>query len=238
MVWEPTGRRSHNATMEIMPLWSEWRLNWWGRTYSSCVLVVSDRCAVYTAGWSHHLTCIWVKRLNEKGWVFSGVSSYYLWRHWLWNFVRNSYMIRWNGCTSGDFPSRSLLGLLAGTPQQDYLHSRRRLVISLPKSLEVSSTVHRWDYESDNDVRQSEGHTCWGSIGHGLPTSLGSGVIITGMWWTRRSGGCLLISDWMMPSKQMSIWGIESAPRRAQWYSAAWPVDLSFTIHSCVHLAW
>jgi hypothetical protein len=36
-------------------------------------------------------------------------------------------------------------------------------------------------------------------------------------WW------CLLIYDWMMPSKQMSIWGIESAPRRAQWHSAAWP---------------
>jgi len=78
--------------------------------------------------------------------------------------VRNSYMMRWNGFTSGDFPSRSLLGLLAGTPQQDYLHSRRCLLISLPKSLEVSLTVHRWDYESDNDVRQSEGHTCWGSL--------------------------------------------------------------------------
>ena len=35
-----------------------------------------------------------------------------------------------NGFTSGDFPSRSLRGLLAGTPQQDYLHSRRRLLKS------------------------------------------------------------------------------------------------------------
>ena len=55
-----------------------------------------------------------------------------------------------------------------------------------------------------------------------MPTSLGPGVI-TGMWWTRRGGGCLLIFDWMMPSKQMSIWGIESAPRRAQWCSAILP---------------
>jgi hypothetical protein len=50
-----------------------------------------------------------------------------------------------------------------------------------------------------------------GFLGRRMPTSLGSGVIITGMWWTRRSGGCLLTSDWMMPPKQMSIWGIESA---------------------------
>ncbi len=220
MVWEPTGRRSHNATMEIMPLWSEWRLNWWGRTFSSCVLV-SDRCAFYMAGWSHHLTFIWVKRLNEKGWVCSCVSSYCLWHHRLWNlFV--TVMMRWNGFTSGDFPSRSLLGLLAGTPQQDYLGTLK--TTSLNQSTEESQSLID---------RSSMGLRVWqwcetirrpymlGFFGRRVPTSLGSGVIITGMWWTRRSGGCLLISDWMMPSKQMSIWGIESAPRCAQWYSAA-----------------